>query len=404
MNTTRATWIPILGLAAATMWTVTSELLPAGLLIGIARDVHVSDGTAGYLVTAWALTVAGLSLPLTRITRRLDRRTLLVATLVVTGVATILTALAPNYPLLVVARTAAAAGHGLFWAQVLVIGSALVPERDAPRAIAVIVAGPTVASIAMIPALTAWGEHSGWRVSFAVVGVVTTLTAGLLVALLPRMAPVVPATGARRDPSRRLVFATAALGATLLVAHFATFTYIAPILTRVGGLPTSLLSVVLMVFGSAGAVGLAIAPGVIRRYPAAALALTGASLAVSLLAVRAAAGSIPFIIAAVAIWGVVVGALPVIYQTRVLALASEPFRPIAGAVSVVTLNVGIAGGATLGGTLHDALGAAQLPLVAVAIAVLGTAGLVVQRAAVRKNDDASGTGGRALSAAEHASN
>lgn len=383
ISTPRAAWVPVIALAAGTLWTVTAELLPAALLLRISAGTGAPPGAVGVLVTAWGVTIAALSLPLARATRRVDRRTLLVASLVATGVATVLTALAPSYTALLVARTLAAVGHGLFWALVVVAAGSLVPEKDVPRAVAVVVAGPAVATVAAVPAATALGEAAGWRLAFGAVGALTVATGLALLPLLPRMAPP-PMVRGRRDPSAVPVVRVAVLGGVVLVAHFAVFTYLGPVLAAAGALARGRLSVVLLVFGAAGLLGLAVAPAAARRLPTLALPVTAAVVAVALLALGAAGGSHPAVLAVVAVWGVALGALPVVFQTRLLALASAAFRPTAGAVMVVALNLGIAVGAAAGAVAGGGDGPLPLPVLGAAVAAVAAVGLTT--AALRRTD------------------
>lgn len=372
-------WRFAIVLAAGTLWTVTAELLPAGLLLEMGADLSVPPPTVGYIVSAWGVTIALVSLPLTRLTRRMDRRSLLVASLALTGVATLLTAVAPTYPLLVATRVIAAAAHGLFWSQVVVVGSGLVAPAHAARAVAVIVAGPTVASIAAIPAATMLGQVAGWRPAFAAVALLTVVTAVGLRLTLPRIAPLVGAPrDGQRDRSVGRVVTAAALGAVLLVAHFAVFTLVAPVLTRPGALDRTDLGLALFVFGAAGAAGLLVAPMVMRRAPSWGMPLAGGALAVSLGALVVTTGTVP-LLGVVAAWGLVIGAFPVIFQTRLLTLASDDFRPTAGAVVVVAFNLGIAAGATLGSALAGALGPASLAAPAGLLAAGAAVALAISR-------------------------
>lgn len=375
--TTPFPWPAILALTGGTFLTVTAEMLPAGLLLDIAADLGVSSGAVGLLVTVWGLAIAVVSLPLARATSRLDQRVLLAGSLAVTGTATVLTALAPSYPLLVGARLLAAAAHGLFWALVVVAGTSLVRPGQVERAVAVMVAGPTVAAVVAIPAATALGEAVGWRVAFGLVGLLTVVGGALVVAALPAMAPPPRPEPARRDASVRRVVTVALLGALLLVAHFLAYTFVAPLLTGPGGLSRGQVSLALLVFGSTGVLGLVAAPWLVRRVPAASLPISGAGLALALLAVRASGGTDALVLAAVGAWGVVIGALPVVFQTRLLALASERFRPTAGAVIVVAFNLGVASGGAAGSGLHDVYGAGPLPLFGAVLAMVAAAALAV---------------------------
>jgi DHA1 family purine ribonucleoside efflux pump-like MFS transporter len=49
-----ATWFAVLSMAATSFALVSAEFLPAGLLTPMARDLGISEGTAGQVVTATA--------------------------------------------------------------------------------------------------------------------------------------------------------------------------------------------------------------------------------------------------------------------------------------------------------------------------------------------------------------
>ena len=76
----------------------------------------------------------------------------------------------------------------------------------------------------------------------------------------------------------------------------------------------------------------------------------------------------------VAVWGVLIGLLPPVFQTRVTRLAALPVRDAAGAVAITALNVGIA----LGGLALARSGPTGLLLTAAAVATAGALVLVVR--------------------------
>ncbi|MGG2475661.1 MFS transporter, partial [Rhizobium sp. BR5] len=49
---TAATWFAVLSMAATSFALVSAEFLPAGLLTPMARDLGITEGTAGQVVTA----------------------------------------------------------------------------------------------------------------------------------------------------------------------------------------------------------------------------------------------------------------------------------------------------------------------------------------------------------------
>ncbi|MFC6343023.1 MFS transporter, partial [Nocardioides hankookensis] len=91
-------------LAAAVFAAVTTELLPVGLLAQISDAFEVSNGRAGLLVTAYAVMVAVLSVPLALATRRMPRKPLLLVTIGGYAVSNVVAALAPTFGVLAAGR------------------------------------------------------------------------------------------------------------------------------------------------------------------------------------------------------------------------------------------------------------------------------------------------------------
>lgn len=369
-------WRPLLLLSFGAFWTVTLEMLPAGLLPAMSADLDVRPSRVGLLVTVWALTVGMSSVPLTRATRSWRRPTVLGVALGVLGGSTVLTALTPNYAGVLLTRLLAAGGHGLFWSVLMVYAASLAPRGREARAISVVLAGPILASAIGLPLGTALAEPLGWRPVVGAVGVAMIVASPALPRILPASprAPAPPTPGVR-DESAPRVLAAALFGAMAVVAHFAVFTFVSPLATERWRFAEESVSALLLVFGIAGAVGLAGSGLVGDRHPRGSLLATTGALALSL-AVLAAAG--PFdevVVAAVAMWGLVLGLLPPLLQNTVIGVASSSYKDAAGAILVATFNVGIATGAIMGGWVLDTIGLAWLlPLAAVA-AVVSTLGL-----------------------------
>ncbi|WP_167001399.1 MFS transporter [Mumia sp. ZJ430] len=380
---TRRTWAALLTLAGAAFATVTVELLPAGLLPSMADDLGVSRGSIGLLVTAWALTVAALSLPLERATRRLPRRAVMLGAVVVSAGAAVLAALAPAYGLLVVARIVAAAAHGLLWALLVPYAALIVDERHLGKAVSVVLVGPTAAGIVGVPLGTAAAELVGWRVVLVGAGVLLAVAAVALAKVLPRdTAPAASpeptgTASAGRDRSLVRVAVTATFSALLLVGHFQVFTYVGPLVTRVAGMEPSALGGVLALFGATGALGLAIAGPLSDRYPRAALPGTAIAFALTVLALTALDTSTAAALVVIAVWGTMIGLLPPIFQATVMRIASPAARGAAGAVVVTALNLGIAAGAASGAWLLENRGADALAPVAGVMMTVAALGLTI---------------------------
>ncbi|GAB3616312.1 MFS transporter [Okibacterium endophyticum] len=379
-------------LSAAVMAAVTAEMIPAGVLPEMAASFGVQPLQIGVLVTVWALTTIIVSIPLARLTASVDRRLVIGVSFLIFAGANALTALAPSYEVAFASRVIAAAAHGLFWAIVLVYAGQLVSGSHLGRAISIVAGGVALTNVIGLPLGTALAHALDWRMTFAAIALLMAIVA---VVVFTRMPSVTPGTGRHdggvrfwRDPSALPVLGAGLTTSFLALAHTAMFTYITPYLSQSAGFGGEWTSVLLLVFGAAGAGGLIASGFVADRWPAASLAYALVLFTVAFVMLAAVPGSAAVVVAGVALWGLAFGALPPLAQTRTLRLASDRLRPVASASLVVFFNLGIGTGAFVGGMLDVQSGPASIALFAAgmsAVALIVAVGTTVsarRRAAV----------------------
>jgi predicted MFS family arabinose efflux permease len=376
MNPRRWPVTALLLLAAAVFLSVTTELLPTGLLPGMSRDLRVTAARLGLLVTGYAVMVALFAAPLGTATVRLRRRPLLAGTLASYTLSNTILVFAPGYPIALVARLIGGLTHGMFWAILAGYAARLVAPDRVGRAVAIVSAGGTGAVLVGVPAGTALGVAAGWRAAFAVLAGI----AALLAVLTLRLLPDVPGSGAAvRTPLRDVlrlpgfprVVATTAM--TMLGAY--TFiTYLAPYLQN-AGLTEQQISPVLLASGIVGLIALIVSGFVVDRWLHQGM-IAGATVLVANLAFLAVAAGSPLPASAfTALVGLAMGTLPVFFQAMTLRVA--PDHPdLASGVTAGAFNIGIAGGAVIGGVVIDTAGVALVPVVGLALATIGLAVLV----------------------------
>ncbi|MCP3726129.1 SDR family NAD(P)-dependent oxidoreductase [Paraburkholderia sp. CNPSo 3272] len=144
----------------------TTEFLPVGLLRYISQGLSVTEGTAGIMVTAPGLLAAIAAPFLTVAVGRFDRRRVLLGLGVLLVILNLAAMLAPNFPVLVVARAMFGFGIGGFWAISVALGSRLVPEEHVGRATSMIFAGVSLGMLIGGPAGALIAELAGWRTAF----------------------------------------------------------------------------------------------------------------------------------------------------------------------------------------------------------------------------------------------
>ncbi len=235
----------------------TTEFVTMGLLPEMADGVGVDIPQAGHVISCYALGVV-VGAPLIAVLgARLPRKGLLLVLMAAYALANLATALAPSYLSLAGSRFVAGLPHGAYFGVASLVAAGLVDPARRGRAVSRVMLGLAVANLVGVPAAAWLGQHLGWRSAYVAVTGLALLTV-LLVALL---VPVVPAdreaTGRRelRAFSRVQVWLTLLVGAVGFGGMFAMYSYIAPTVTDVTGLPSSTVPVFLLAFGIGGILG-----------------------------------------------------------------------------------------------------------------------------------------------------
>ncbi|WP_344753768.1 MFS transporter [Leifsonella bigeumensis] len=366
-------WIGLLTLAGAIFVSVTSEFLPTGLLPEMAEGLDVSQSRIGLLVSVFAGTVVLSAAPLTSLTRRLPRKPLIVIVLVAFAISNFIGAIAPSYEIVLASRVLGGLAHGLFWAVVGAYPGHLVQNGQLARAVAITAAGGSAAFVLGVPAGTALGHLLGWRLAFTIVGVVILLLAVLVIRFLPPVEHRQPVlTGEipvplRKDPTAFGVVLVCTITLVMMIGHNLYYTYIVPFFTTINGFPDDAVSLLLLVYGLAGAVGLLLVGLVGGRFPRLGLFSSAAFIVVAVLVMGLLPHAPVVVVIALVVWGAAFGGAPALLQTRVLQLASPQLRDVSAAFVTTSFNIGIGGGALIGSLMLDGWGLHTLPFADVVI-------------------------------------
>ncbi|MGH8878687.1 MAG: MFS transporter, partial [Stackebrandtia sp.] len=236
--------LPLYLLAVAVFAMGTSEFMLAGLLPDIAVSFDVSVGTAGLLTSAFAVgMVVGAPL-MAGLARRWPARTSLLAFVAVFAATHVVGAVTASFPVLLATRVVAALANAGFLAVALAIATTLVASDHKGRALAVLLSGTTVATIAGVPGGAALGSLLDWRATFWAIAVVCLPAAlGVMTGIPARGATAEQDSSADRplrteiaELAKPRLMLVMLLGALVNGATFATFTFLAPIVTNTAGL------------------------------------------------------------------------------------------------------------------------------------------------------------------------
>ncbi|MFF4413439.1 MFS transporter [Streptosporangium sp. NPDC001559] len=352
----RSHWIAVSAVALGTFLLVTAEQLPIGLLSPVGSALSVSEGAAGLMVTVPSVVAAVAAPAVPILVGTMNRRLLLVALMGLMTLANLASALAPDYPLLIVSRVLVGIAIGGFWAIAGGLAVRLVAPADVPRATAVIFGGVGAANVFGVPIGTVLGGLTNWRVAFGALSVLALVVLVALLAVLP------PLTAARPVALRRLVGQFRNQGvrigilATFLIVtgHFSAYTFIGPVLRDLSGVNEGFVGPLLFGFGVAGIAGNFIAGAVVARRLHRTVLAIATALGVTVLlypvAGLTAVGGVTLLV----IWGLVYGGVSTSLQTWMIKAAPQAVEE-ASALWVAVFNLAIGLGALAGGTVVDAL-------------------------------------------------
>ncbi|MEV6924410.1 MFS transporter [Dactylosporangium sp. NPDC051485] len=378
----RAT-LALAALSVSTFTFVATEILPVGLLTLIADDLHRSPSRIGLLMTGYAAVVVLASLPLARLTQRVPRRPLLGVTLAVFSVGTLVSALAPGYPVLLGARLVVGLSQAMFWSVVGSTAVGLFPPERRGRTVARLSLGAALAPVLGVPAGTWLGQQAGWRVAFLVMAGVGVATGAAIVALLPSAQPGSSPSSRGLAPDARR-FAVLALSVTLGVTGAMTAqTYVTPFLLDVAGFAPATLGPILAVAGSAGFAGTLVTGRFLDRHPWGALLVPMALLCATLLGLFTLGPVRPVTVAVLALNGAAYSAMAVAVQNRTLLIAPGS-TDIGAAVIGSAFNVGIAAGSFLGGEIVDGPGVRVVALTGAGLTAAAAALLLAEPRLARR--------------------
>ena len=310
-------WFGVLTVSLGIFSMITAEQLPVGLIPAVAADLDVSTGTAGQTVTAPGVVAAFAAIGVPIVVGRLDRRVLLAVLLAVMAAASTISAVAPDYAVLIGSRLLVGITIGGFWAIAGSLAMRLVPGPFVARAMVLIFGGVGAAAVLGVPVGTILGQWLGWRAAF---GALAGLSAAVLIAALVFL-PSLPAPEPVQLRSllaqlRNPALVAGLIATALLVAgHYGAYTFVSPALQGISGIGSGIIGLLLLGYGALGmAANVVTGPRAARtpgRPVAVIAAVLGATLALfPLLGVSPWGGT-----ALLLVWGLAYGGAPVALQT-----------------------------------------------------------------------------------------
>lgn len=341
-------------LALAVFVMGTSEFMFAGLLPAIATEFEISVGTAGLLTSVFAVGMVIGAPVMAAFGRRWPPRHTLVVCLIVFAGSHVIGAMTSAFSLLLITRILSALANAGFLAVALSTATILVPENQKGRALSILLAGTTIATVAGVPGGALLGTALGWRATFwaiallclpAIFGIIRGIANTAAQTASTASSPsLLTELGQLATP--RLVLAMA-LGALINGGTFAVFTFLAPVVTETARLDEFWVPLALVMFGSGSFFGVTIAGRLSDQRPGTVLAVGGPLLLAGWILLAATASNPVALIVLVLVQGFLSFSVGSTLITRVLYAASGA-PTMGGSYATAALNIGAAAGPVLG--------------------------------------------------------
>jgi predicted MFS family arabinose efflux permease len=233
---------------------VYNNIVVSPVLVDIARDLGVSVGTAGLLVTAYGIPGVVVGILAGPLSDRYGRKAFLVSGTAIMSALTMLGGIVPGFSYLLLTRVGAGVGASVLFPNINAAIADEFPYQQRGRAMSTVITMNQLATIVGVPLAGLVAGLSSWRVSFVMVGAL-----GLVSALVVTrsMQPAAPSRGSNvgtrellssvlGDASIRAAIASSLLGS---IFWFTWITYVVAFFVERFGLPTATASLIVLVTG-----------------------------------------------------------------------------------------------------------------------------------------------------------
>ena len=365
-------WLPLIGMTIAAFIFNTSEFMPIGLLTDIAQTFHITQTTAGTMITIYSWAVMLLSLPLMILASKYSYKKILLTTLFLFALGQGISAIAFSFPLLIIGRLVVACAHAIFWSIASVVAVRLVHEDKREFARSMIVTGTSVAMIVGLPLGRMIGLLIGWRITFLMVGIISVLLLIFQTIYLPKLQTTQAFTLNELPDLLKNKQLITIYGISLLFAsaYYTAYSYIEPFLAQVAKLSNNSITLVLSLFGVAGIGGSYLFSKFYNLNRKRFILISLFCLTIVLFVLKPSTASIITLLLICVVWGMSSTAFNVACQSETILVTNEQTSSIAMSIFSGIFNLGIGLGSFIGGQTINILNIQSIGYIASIIGIL----------------------------------
>lgn len=382
MTNANQSFLPVIILALSAFIFNTTEFIPIALLTDIGTSFGMTASQTGIMMTVYAWIVAVLSLPMMLATATIERKKLLLILFGLFAIGHIVSYLATSFTMLLVSRAIVAITHAVFWSITASLVVRLAPIGKETQALGLLSTGSALATVLGLPLGRVLGQVFDWRTSFGMIGAIGLVIMLLLAYLLPRL----PAQNAGNLSSLPDIIKNKPLiGVYLMVvltvtAHFTAYSYIEPFVLGITDFGADFATMVLLIFGAAGIVASVLFGRYYEKLGDRFIAIAFGGMLVALAALAPMSQIQTVWTVLIFMWGVSLTALALSLQIRVLKLAPKA-TDVAMSIFSGIFNIGIGGGAMVGGLVIAGFGLPMIGYVGALIVMGAVAAFIYTKSA-----------------------
>ncbi|MBP2258105.1 DHA1 family purine base/nucleoside efflux pump-like MFS transporter [Virgibacillus campisalis] len=359
------------------------ELIIGGILDLIAEDLDVSLGKVGLLITIFSLTFAIAAPILLYVTSQVERKKLMLITLIVFFFGNLLAVFSPTYYVLFASRIFLAMSGSLLVVLCITLASNIVEPAYRGRAIGIVVMGVSGSLVLGVPIGLMLGNAFGWRAPFAFIAILTALSFTGIYFFMGKVnpRPTVSLGEQMATLKNRKVFFAQFTTFLFLAGHMTLYGYLTPFLKSTMGLDGSWISIIYLIFGVAAVTGGGIGGTLSDRFGSKKIVLSVIAIfGLALFTLPHVTFALPIFLVILVLWGMSNWAITPAMQSYLIEVSPET-ADIQQSLNNSALHLGIAFGSYIGSIIiertsveHNATTGTVMVVLALATAFISMAG------------------------------
>lgn len=354
-------------LAIGTFSILNTEVGILGILPVISQRFEISTATSGLFVSMFALIVAIFGSIMPAIVRKINRRKIMLATLLLFVVSNVLGGLVTNFGLALFFRLLPAVLHPVYCSLAFTIAAEISDAGEASKSVSRVMIGVSAGTVLGTPITTLIANNVSYSAAMYFFALVSLVAFFLNYFLLPKQDTQSVSASDSSETSIKKVLVKRSLwvsgAGTILIGSilFVVYGYVSDLLSQLSNFSSTQLSLALFVFGLMSIIGNLVAGNMLSRSPRKLITIYPFLMIVVYLLIISLSQSTLLMFPVVLLWGMIYGIGNNVQQYLISAAILESLD-LANGLFISLGNIGTTIGTSIGGILLSTSGLMMLPV------------------------------------------